>query len=434
MDGLTLALRALTGVAVLLPYAFCCVWPLRHYLKEKPPLYHAGIGLFFLIALCAFVLLFGNEAWILLAVAVTILLCTPVLRFCSGAPMAYILYCALLGLNGSAALALTVLDRSAGLMDTAPMLLFGLPVSALMTLAGAWMLKKYVLPYKEQIIADGRKTLDASTPVYFCVMLLIYFCDVDAAGHWIRYAVFALCLLGTWASYRRKAELLRTASANAGYLRRNGMLEHSLQLQQAQYSALTAQVAQARAARHDLRHHQRVMEQFIRDGDKQRLAQYLTAFNERVDACREDAAVCAHPAVDALARYYLEQAQQCGTKLDIMLDIREDIAIPAFDLCIVVGNLMENALEAIRECAPEKRFLRMRAEQSGQMLTLVAGNSFVGERLQKGEEFLSTKRNGEPGIGLSSIRSVALKYGGSVKTQVEDDLFRISVILFGEEA
>lgn len=266
------------------------------------------------------------------------------------------------------------------------------------------------------------------------LMLALYFGGAPGGGAAPVYFGYALCLIGTYLSYAQNALLLRAAKDHAGYRRRCALLEHCLQLQQAQYAALSGQAAQVRAARHDLRQHQRVLEQLVLDGDMEQLSAYLNGFRKRMEACREEPGVCAHPTADALLRYYIALLEQAGVALDLALDIRADLGVPAYDLCVVLGNCMENALEALQGTEPSRRFLRMRAGQAGQILTIVESNSYSGERLRGADGgFLSTKRQGGMGIGLSSMRAVAEKYGGGVKAEAADGVFRVSLILFGRE-
>lgn len=433
MDGVGLGLRAAMGAAVLLPYALCCVWPLGRRLGERPLRYRVLAAGFFTAALCPWLLIDGAGPR-LLALGAAFLLGPPLMGLCAGARPRYVLRAAFLGMSASAALALSFFPGTGEGLGRLPVAWITPPASALLSYLCVKSLQRLVIPFEHQILTNKNRTLEASALVYLGLMLAFYLDGFSRGGVALTYSVYALCLLGTWLSYVHSARLLRAAQNGAVSLQRNGVLEHCLQLQQAQYAALSARAAQARAARHDLRHHQRVMEQLIQDGDRERLAAYLSDFRKRVDACREEPGVCAHPMADALARHYIGQLQQAGVELDLALNIREDLGVPAFDLCIVLGNCMENALEALRETEPARRFLRMRAEQNGQILTIVASNSYRGERLRGADGgFLSTKRHGGPGIGLSSVRTVVEKYGGSVKAEAAEGVFRISLILFGGE-
>ena len=440
MGGMALGGYLVAWATVFLPYSLCCLYPIYKKSPTLPLAVKGVIAAFFAISLTVWMLIgrYAAQHWIMLLGMLALLLLGDVLlSLYRGIPFVFLFYCAIGGTNVSVGLLLLMMELwESGWMSPVFIISGGLLLSLALANVCRHALKKIVLPYQGQI-ANGKHSLfDGSPGLYLCLMLLFNFHRVSMDHPEHNLAVYFICLWGTYWAYSKNARLMNQVLYNADFVRRNSILEHCIQLQQTQYAALEEQVAQTRAARHDLRHHQRVMEQYIRDGDKTRLEEYLAEFRERVDLCRQQPGVCAHPAADALVRYYLGLIQQTGARLDIALDIREDVPVAAYDLCIVLGNCLENALEAIRETQPQQRFLRMRAEQNDDMLTIVAGNSYQRQRLEQGDEFLSTKRPGEPGIGLSSIRTVTEKYGGSCKIEAKDGVFKISMIFFakGENA
>ena len=112
---------------------------------------------------------------------------------------------------------------------------------------------------------------------------------------------------------------------------------------------------------------------------------------------------------------------------DTSLELPEDTGVSDSDLCIVFGNCVENAIEACRGISGE-RFIRINTRLSGKMLAVTVDNSFDGELKNEGGALISRKREGE-GIGISSIKAIAEKYGGAAQFEVKDNVFQVSVIL-----
>ena len=100
------------------------------------------------------------------------------------------------------------------------------------------------------------------------------------------------------------------------------------------------------------------------------------------------------------------------------------------DLCSLLGNLLDNATEAsvaIKDKTPQ---IRLRLEERGSMLFIMCENEFFGELSKKGESFLTTKKDAaHHGLGLTSVKQICNKYGGTMETLVQGEIFRITILL-----
>jgi sensor histidine kinase regulating citrate/malate metabolism len=97
-------------------------------------------------------------------------------------------------------------------------------------------------------------------------------------------------------------------------------------------------------------------------------------------------------------------------------------------LCVLFGNLLENALEACRRLDADEKYIRFAVNQNKGFITVVSDNSFDGGTIKDGGIFHSRKRPG-PGIGTASIKAIAGKYGGYAEFSAEKREFRVSVVL-----
>ena len=104
-----------------------------------------------------------------------------------------------------------------------------------------------------------------------------------------------------------------------------------------------------------------------------------------------------------------------------------------FDLCSLLGNLLDNAIEAsknVAETAEKEPLIKLRMEAKGSMLFLSCENEFRGERVQKGDQFLTTKKDSAGhGLGLQSVKQICNKYGGTMETKAQDQTFLITILL-----
>ena len=199
-------------------------------------------------------------------------------------------------------------------------------------------------------------------------------------------------------------------------------IEQKLDLQKTYYEKLRAQIEETKAARHDLRHHLTVVQSYVNKGDKERLQTYLNEHLVRLPVDKE-ILLCRNFAVNAVMWYYMSIAENEGVQVETCLDLGEQPGISDSDLCIVFGNCVENAIEACRKFNG-KKFIKINSKLTGQMLTITIDNSFDGSINNGGGFFLSHK-----GIGISSVKAVAQKYGGTAQFKAEGDIFQVSILL-----
>ena len=101
------------------------------------------------------------------------------------------------------------------------------------------------------------------------------------------------------------------------------------------------------------------------------------------------------------------------------------------DLCLVLSNLLENALEASLRTDPARRRIDVRAYMHAEKLTLIqVENAFDGEIHEKSGAFQSSKRRGS-GLGVPSVRRIAEKTGGASAFTHQDGVFSAKVMLRG---
>ena len=197
------------------------------------------------------------------------------------------------------------------------------------------------------------------------------------------------------------------------------------ELQGEHYKMLREHIDATRRARHDLKHHLSVFLTFIDKGETENLVGYI---NEYKASLPDDTALtfCENHAVNSILSYYVGIARNEGIDITVHTELPKETGVSDTDLCIVFGNCVENAIEACRN-VKENRFITICSEIIGDMLSVTVDNSFDEELTKKGDVFLSRKHDG--GIGISSVRIVALKYNGEARFKASGNVFQASVML-----
>ncbi len=203
-------------------------------------------------------------------------------------------------------------------------------------------------------------------------------------------------------------------------------MEHMLELQKEQYNRLAENDVSIQAQRHDLRHQLAVLRELNMQKETAKLGAYIDTLVEKIPTDTE-VRLCENYAVNAVAAYYLAVAQRENIEVLMQFAIPEklDSAVES-DLSIIVGNLLENAVDACKRMTTGRRFILLNSNLHYNTLTITVDNSFFGTIRQKEGVFLSSKRTGE-GIGITSVAAVAQKYGGAARFTAQDGIFQAAV-------
>ena len=213
---------------------------------------------------------------------------------------------------------------------------------------------------------------------------------------------------------------------------RNQAMERLLQIQHDQYSMLQARIAENRRARHDFRQHLRVIQDCVKRGDLEDLKSYLAEYEKQFPS-HSDHIYCNSYAVNAILAFYADKAENHNIRLDVKIQMSDTPVIPETEFCVLLGNLLENALDACQTGRSESKtaqpFIRVCAVQTGtSTLSITVDNTSVFKPTWINEKLVSTKAAGS-GIGTESIRMIAEQYRGDARFEWRDGVFYASVML-----
>ena len=196
-----------------------------------------------------------------------------------------------------------------------------------------------------------------------------------------------------------------------------------LALSQQYYGSLVEGVEQERILRHDFVHHLRVMEALHTAGKGEELQVYLAELLGQTEA-KAPGRWCACYVANVLLEHFSNQAREVGIACDFDAVIPEWDAQESPKLCVVLGNLLQNALEACQRMPKgQPRFIFLLARVVNGNLTIEVRNSFDGVLQTKEGRLFSRKQSQGHGLGLSSVRSVLESSGGYFETSHSGNVF-----------
>lgn len=196
------------------------------------------------------------------------------------------------------------------------------------------------------------------------------------------------------------------------------------------YTALSRAYAVNARLFHDFHNHIGVLRQMLSHDKADEALRYLDALQEPARGMA-DTVWTGDEAADYLINSKAASAKSQKISFHVQVEFPRNTSIHSADLCAILGNLLDNALEAAGQAdTPDQRFVRLTVRRINQMLILKVENGFAIVPLQEQGELKTTKTDGGlHGWGLKSVRTAAGKYDGMMQTSYEGNIFRAVVTL-----
>ena len=175
-----------------------------------------------------------------------------------------------------------------------------------------------------------------------------------------------------------------------------------------------------RGYKHDFHNHLQTMKIYLDAGDVERAKEYLSELDRQlreVDTLLKTGNV----SLDAILSAKIAQAKSEKVAVTVKANVPEKLTVSDLELSIVVGNLLDNAIEACRASAGEK-FIRLFVGMKGKMLYFSMLNSAGAKREKLGSLF-KTGKSGAHGFGLRRAEAIIQDHGGWVKYNSEEGAF-----------
>ena len=202
-------------------------------------------------------------------------------------------------------------------------------------------------------------------------------------------------------------------------------------IQREQYVGIAESVENAKKARHDLRHQLYAIRGFNEAGETERLGDYLEELISNIPMAYEKS-ICENFAVNAVAAHYIAVAESENIDVDAIIKVPDDTGeVPALDLCVILGNFLENAIDACRRMEEGDKFIRVWTRIDGDTLSFVVVNSYDGLWTERKGIYLSRKENrySRDGIGISSVKAVCEKHRGLLLIEPGEDTWKASALI-----
>ena len=204
--------------------------------------------------------------------------------------------------------------------------------------------------------------------------------------------------------------------------------EYQKELINTHYQEVENMYKKMRMWRHDYRNHIQLLKALADKGDYGRLREYLDELD--TDLRTVDTVIkTGNPMADAIlnSKISLANSKDISVQADAHIPVR--LSTSELDLCCILGNLFDNAIDAVLPLPPDERIIRIYMDMKGSQL-YISFTNFTAQKKRNKESgrFVTTKGEGR-GLGLMRVDAIVERLGGYLSRNSEDGAFTTEILL-----
>lgn len=203
---------------------------------------------------------------------------------------------------------------------------------------------------------------------------------------------------------------------------------YQTELIQTHYAEVENMYQQIRGWRHDYRNHIQMMKSYAASDDMEAVKKYLDELDE--DLSTVDTVIkTGNKMTDAILNSKISLAK--SRNIPVIADAHVPVALTTseLDLCIIIGNLFDNAIEASMGLPEEERLIRVYMDMKNTQLYMCFTNFTAGKKMKKENGLFRTTKGSGHGFGLVRIDTIVERNGGYLNRNSEDGAFTTEILL-----
>lgn len=194
------------------------------------------------------------------------------------------------------------------------------------------------------------------------------------------------------------------------------------------YRNLAGNTEEIRKFRHDMRYHAQVIDTYLDQGQTLKARDYLKT-NIGQLSYRNLIYIEGLPVVSAILSDIQAKCKQLNYRFEPEVYVNY-IPMNDDDTSIIIGNILTNALEALKKDNTQDRFILFEIKAAAEVTVISCRNHYIGKLLPKGTLYRTTKSNASNhGYGLNTIQEKTAKYNGLMEITTEHQVFHIQIFL-----
>lgn len=188
----------------------------------------------------------------------------------------------------------------------------------------------------------------------------------------------------------------------------------------------------AKKLRHDIKNHLLTLFSYIENNSNAEAKKYISDIIN-IYQSKAEIVHTGYPEIDSLLNFKLQPAVEEGINVNVRVSLPSGLIFSFFDLTVILGNLIDNALEAV-SLITENRFIDFRMSCSKGMMIIKISNPYKNAVIKENSKIVTSKMDKtNHGIGLRSVNETLEKYNGMMEIETEENIFTITAALYLEE-
>lgn len=205
------------------------------------------------------------------------------------------------------------------------------------------------------------------------------------------------------------------------------ILEKQLEYQKKYYEKVITNYDDTRKTFHDIKNHVNVISYLLSNKDYNSMEEYLNNLSNKIIS--NDLNICSNKIINAICLEKLNICNEANINIEFDINIRKDLNINSLDICIIFGNLIDNAIEACEKIANNsQKNIKVIAKTELNQLSLKIINSKNQDLIKVGEKIITSKEDKKNhGIGLENVKQSVLRNNGKIKFNDFKDFFEVTL-------
>jgi len=214
---------------------------------------------------------------------------------------------------------------------------------------------------------------------------------------------------------KEKFEKLLISNQNTYYTKQLNLMKSSLE--------------SVRSFRHDMRNHLILLNSLVEENEYDEASKVISQITGAIDV-KNEYAQSGNITVDSILNFNLQEAINKGISVSLELNIPEKLNITPFDMSVILGNLLDNAINASSRLEKDKR-LDLKIDYKRGRLFINLSNTYNGILNYKGDKLITSNKDKEAhGIGMKNINAVLDKYDGVMEIDHTENIFTTIILLY----
>jgi len=262
-----------------------------------------------------------------------------------------------------------------------------------------------------------------SVPVISIIIILVLLNSAALHANNIEIAITGMLIINLVIFYLYGAiqDYYKQKLEKEEFYYRMGIYENQLNIMKDSYQKI-------RELRHDMRHHLSELKYLANNNENMRLIHYIEDMEKHM-LNAEEYVSSGNKEIDGTLNYLLQTAKKRLKEVDVSISIPEGLEVHNYLFNVVLGNLLENAMEAAIKT--ERKYLKIHIKLKQSVLYINVENSFNGEVKLKEQKIMTSKSDTkEHGIGLDSVKRMVDEMNGMLDLRWKKDIFCVNVMFY----